>query len=297
MSKNTIHKYFKTTEKSIQQKQNIIFVDGSYFCFYRFHAILGWMKHKRGTDFNITNATEEERILFINTFKTTFIDTLNTLPKKLGIKPEENNNIKIIISLDCPRENIWRTKIYPEYKTTRKSTPEIGEFFQLIQKENLFKQCPFVSHIISHPNLEADDCIAISVKNIHQNTTNTKPNIYIIASDKDYLQLSRENVKIIDLKFRDITQHKSSTNNPTDDLQIKIIMGDPSDNIPAIFPKCGPKTAKKCLEDHAFFSSKLADPEIQKNYDFNQRLICFDFIPEHILTEFLNNSSYDKFII
>lgn len=287
-NKNTIDKYFKTTEKSIQQEQNIIFVDGSYFCFYRFHAILGWMKHKRGSEFNITDATEEEHTLFINTFKTTFIDTLNILPKKLGIKTAENTTI--IVSLDCPRENIWRTQIYPEYKGTRKSTPEIGEFFCLIEKENLFIQCPFVSHIISHPNLEADDCIALSVKNIHQQKPNTK--IFIIASDKDYLQLARENVKIIDLKFRDITQQKTSTNNPVDDLQIKIIMGDTSDNIPAIFPKCGPKTAKKCLEDPDFFASKLADPEIQKKFAFNQQLICFDFIPEHLVSEFLGKNKF-----
>jgi 5'-3' exonuclease len=296
-NKNTIYKYFKTNaEKSIQPKQcpqghygekNIVFIDASYYCFYRFHAIHGWMKHKRGPEFNLAEATEEDQQLFINTFKSCFIETLNTLPKMLHLTAE---NTQIIVSQDCPREKIWRTELYPEYKACRKSTPEIGKFFQLIDNENLFRECPLVSHIIGHPHLEADDCIALSVKHLHEK----KPNysIYIIASDKDYLQLARENVKIIDLKFRDLTQQKSSSNNAADDLQMKIIMGDKSDNIPAIFPKCGPKTAKKCLEDSTFFATKLADPECREKYEFNQRLICFDFIPENIVTEFMQTIAF-----
>jgi 5'-3' exonuclease len=192
---NTIYKYFTPTSRETK-KQNIIFVDGSYFCFYRFHAILGWMKHKRGPEFHLAEATEEDQKLFINTFKSSFIETLNTLPKMLRLNAE---NTQIIISQDCPREKIWRTELYPEYKGSRKSTPEIGKFFQLIKNENLFQECHLVSHIVSHPHLEADDCIALSVKHLHEK----KPNqcIYIIASDKDYLQLAQENIKIIDLKF------------------------------------------------------------------------------------------------
>jgi 5'-3' exonuclease len=289
MAKNTIYKYFTPTDQNTRllHTQNIVFIDGSYYCFYRYHAVLNWMKHKRGGDFILAEATEEDRILFLNTFKNTFIETLNSLPKHLKISPETT---QIIVSQDCPRGNIWRTNIYPEYKGSRKSTPEIGDFFRLVEEETLFLQCSFVSHIIGHPNLEADDCIALSVKYLHQKTPNHR--IYIIASDKDYLQLARENVKIMDLKFRDITQQKSSTNNPADDLQIKIIMGDPSDNIPAIFPKCGPKTAKKCLDDPVFFASKLADPETQKKYAFNQQLICFDFIPENLAADFLEHISF-----
>jgi 5'-3' exonuclease len=33
-------------------------------------------------------------------------------------------------------------------------------------------------------------------------------------------------------------------------------MGDVSDNIPSVSPKCGPKTAMKCIEDPDFFAKK-----------------------------------------
>jgi 5'-3' exonuclease len=65
----------------------------------------------------------------------------------------------------------------------------------------------------------------------------------------------------------------STTGAAETDLQIKIIMGDNSDNIPAIFPKCGPKTAKKCIDDPAFLLEKMSEIALkeieQKEYYSN----------------------------
>ena len=58
--------------------------------------------------------------------------------------------------------------------------------------------------------------------------------IFIITSDKDYLQLSRPNVQIYNLAFKKLTEQKSSTGNPECDLFCKIVMGDPSDNIKSV---------------------------------------------------------------
>jgi 5'-3' exonuclease len=101
--------------------------------------------------------------------------------------------------------------------------------------------------ILKHPKFEADDCIAISVKHLVKRYPDCT--IYIITSDKDYLQLNSHNVNIYNLAFKNIAENKSSTGNAAADLEIKIIMGDTSDNIPSVFPKCGPKTAQKCIED------------------------------------------------
>ena len=94
---------------------------------------------------------------------------------------------------------------------------------------------------------------------------------------------------IYNLTYKNIAENKSSTGNPDDDLEIKIIMGDTSDNIPSVFPKCGPKTAQKCIEDPEFFKKKMnGNPEYYKQYELNKKLICFDNIPENLVDEFMN---------
>jgi 5'-3' exonuclease len=65
-------------------------------------------------------------------------------------------------------------------------------------------------------------------------------------------------------------------------------MGDISDNIPSVFPKCGPKTAQKCIEDPEFFKKKMADnAEYYKQYELNKTLVNFDNIPENLVEEFM----------
>jgi 5'-3' exonuclease len=140
--------------------------------------------------------------------------------------------------------------------------------------------------ILKHPKLEADDCIAISVKHL----LNKYPecHIYIITSDRDYLQLNAHNVDLYNLAYKNIAENKSSTGNSKDDLEIKIIMGDISDNIPSVFPKCGPKTAQKCIEDPDFFKKKMANnSDYYKQYELNKKLVDFDSIPQELVDEFL----------
>jgi 5'-3' exonuclease len=136
--------------------------------------------------------------------------------------------------------------------------------------------------------LEADDCIALSVKNL----VNRYPqcHIYIITSDRDYLQLNAHNVDLYNLTYKNIAENKSSTGNAEDDLEIKIIMGDNSDNIPSVFPKCGPKTALKCIENPEFFKKKLEEnPEYKAQYELNKKLVNFNCIPENLVEEFMSS--------
>ena len=138
---------------------------------------------------------------------------------------------------------------------------------------------------MKHPELEADDCIALSVKHLVQRYPECQ--IYIITSDKDYLQLKRDNVHLYNLAFKNIADNKSSTGNPLQDLEIKIVMGDTSDNIPSVFPKCGPKTAQKCFEDPEFFKKKMSNnEEYYKQYELNKLLVDFNSIPEELVNDF-----------
>ena len=87
---------------------NYIFIDGSYFVFYRFHALLAWwrLKHK---DEPINNPIENEE--FVEKFKKLFVEKIELFPHLLSIKDPV-----IIIGKDCPRSDIWRNEHLNSYK-------------------------------------------------------------------------------------------------------------------------------------------------------------------------------------
>jgi len=259
-----------------------IFVDGSYYNFYRYFALLQWWKNVH-PETNLDDPFQNKT--FVEKFKKTHVDNLRQMQKKLKI-PKTVNPI-LIVGKDCRREDIWRMELFPKYKSTRVQEGFMGgPFFKMVYQEELFQQGG-VKAILKHPKLEADDCIAISVKHLLNRYPDCQ--IYIITSDKDYLQLNAPNVNLYNLSYKNLAESKSSTGNPKDDLEIKIIMGDTSDNIPSVFPKCGPKTAQKCIEDSEFFKKKMADnAEYYNQYELNQKLINFDNIPKNLVEEFMS---------
>jgi len=255
----------------------IVFIDGSYFCFYRYYSIMNWWK----------NACKDEQLeipientKFVEKFRKLFIKTIQEIPSKLGL-----TKCKIIVGKDCPRANIWRLSIYSGYKANRPHDDTFlgGPFFKMAYDE-LFAEAR-VSNIISHPHLEADDCIALSIKHILTTTIDTK--IYVITSDKDYLQLSCDRVQIYDLSFKRLDAQKSSFGNAECDLFCKIIMGDVSDNINSVLKKCGPKTALKCFEDRAYFDSRIKTENAYEALELNRNLVDFARIPDNLANEFL----------
>lgn len=271
-------------EESIMNP-TFIFVDGSYYIFYRYYSLMNWWKNSHSEE-QLADPYQNEE--FVEKFKKLHIENLQQIPKKL--KLDKDINPILIVGKDCKRENIWRNELFPKYKGTRSNGPEDGfmggPFFKMAYEEELFIKGG-AKAILKHPKFEADDCIAISVKHL----VNRYPDctIYIITSDKDYLQLNSHNVHIYNLAFKNIAENKSSTGDSKTDLEIKIIMGDSSDNIPSVFPKCGPKTAQKCIEDPEFFKKKMADnPEYYAQYELNKKLVNFDNIPQDLIDEFMS---------
>jgi 5'-3' exonuclease len=265
--------------------QNFIFVDSSYFVFYRFYAILAWCKlaKKEGIENPIENAE------FVEKFKKTFIEKLEEIPKKLKIE-----NPIIIVAKDCPRETIWRMKHMPSYKGNRVYNGNIGSFFELAYKEDLFMKGG-AQKIIKYPTLEADDCIAIMARGINETfkkVDDYDAHITIITSDMDYLQLASDNIEIYDLKYNKLTEKKSSYNCPKKDLFVKILTGDKSDNIKGVFKKCGPKTACKYYDDEELFRQKLETEGAMERYLLNKKLIDFDEIPIDLVQSFKSNNTF-----
>lgn len=262
-----------------------IFVDGSYYCFYRYFALQQWWKNAYPEE-ELNNPYENEK--FVEKFRKTFINNLEQIPKKLKIHKEQVKPI-LIVGKDCKRDHIWRNDIFKDYKANRANGPEDGfmggPFFKMAYEEQLFQQGG-AKAILKHPRLEADDCIAISVKYLLNKYPLCK--IYIITSDKDYLQLNAHNVDLFTLTYKNLADGKTATGNADDDLKIKIIMGDTSDNIPSVFPKCGIKTAQKCIEDEEFFKKKMGDnPLYYEQYRLNETLVSFDKIPSIYVEEFM----------
>jgi 5'-3' exonuclease len=271
---------------------NFILIDGSYFNFYRYCALLSWWKNAF-PELLDEIAEPFQNPQFVAKFRKLFVENVKGLPKKLGLDKvglAKTRNI-MIVGKDCKRENIWRSTLFPAYKGTRDNSPESGfkggPFFKMVYEDDLFLEGG-AKAVLKHPCLEADDCLAISTKLLLKKYPTCS--IYIITGDKDYLQLASERVHLFNLAFKRLNEQKSSYNDAAKDLFCKIVTGDPSDNIPPIFKGCGPKTAVKYFENRESFLSKLeADSEAKKRYEFNRTLIDFNYIPEHLVQEFLLN--------
>ena len=253
----------------------IILIDGSYFVFYRFHAIKMWWSKARKPE---EPEDPREATRFIDTFKSTFYKKLFALEKKHNI----TNPIRYVAK-DCSRKNIWRMKLYPTYKMQRKSCNEVG-FFMKLAYEELFCS-PTIHTILKHNSLEADDCVGITATHL----INTQPNshVWIIANDHDYLQLQHSNISLINLQGKFLTDTKHCLKEKQLDLLYKIICGDKSDNIPSVFTRCGSKTAKKYVYDLELFNKKLNESsDAKERFERNKTLIDFCEIPENLSKEF-----------
>jgi 5'-3' exonuclease len=273
-------------EQSIMNP-TFIFVDGSYYSFHRYYALTKWWKiafpDEPLTD-PINNAT------FVNKFRNTFVKNLKEMPRRLKIN--KKTTPIMILGKDCKRRDIWRNELCStsevfngEYKGNRKTEGFMGlPLFKLVQDEDLFVKGGIMA-TLKHTKLEADDCIAISVKYVLEKYPTCK--IYIMTSDKDYLQLAEERVEIYNLSYKKITDLKSCSKNAKYDLFYKIIMGDPSDNIKPIFKNCGPKTTLKYFENPEYFEECLKKENAHESYLLNKKLVDFNEIPTNLVNEFI----------
>lgn len=259
-----------------------LLVDGSYYSFYRYFALLNWWKHSH-PDEELPDPSQNED--FVTRFRAVFIKKIKEFIKKLKM-----NDPVIIVGLDCPRTDIWRNELFDSYKANRVYDDKFmgGSIFKMVHKEELFRQAG-ANMTIRHPHLEADDCLALTTKNILGLIPHAK--ITIITSDMDYLQLACENIRLVNLKYKDLTDSKNCFKNKEKDLFCKIVMGDKSDAIPSIFKKCGIKTAAKCYEDKEYFHNRLKQEDAYERYELNKKLVDFRKIPQKLVDEF-NSGKY-----
>lgn len=143
----------------------------------------------------------------------------------------------------------FRTEMFDEYKGNRPAPPE-----QLVPQFDLVKE---VVEAFDIPNIglkgyEADDCIG-TLTNKYRN----EAEVIILTGDQDILQLLKNDVKVALIRngygnyevfdHDGFVEKKGLTPNQLIDL--KAIMGDPSDNYPGV-KGIGEKTATKLLLEY-----------------------------------------------
>jgi 5'-3' exonuclease len=183
---------------------------------------------------------------------------------------------KVIFAIDM--YNSWRKKIYKEYKANRKeqrdkSKIDYKKFYEVLDDFILNYKKHFSNiYFLRINEAEGDDVIATICKSKFEDYKKI-----IISGDEDFIQLLQyKNVKIFNPNKKDFT----TVLNPKIQLELKILTGDKSDNISAVKPKCGIKTAEKIL--NSGLDVFLQDEVINDKYKINRQLIDFEYIPSDI---------------
>ncbi len=161
---------------------------------------------------------------------------------------KKENPTHIAVCFDAPAPS-FRKDIYPEYKANRDATPE-----------DIKKSIPYIKELLKgfkipifeQAGYEADDLAGSLAKKF----SNPEFEIFLMTSDKDYLQLIDNNISVYKPKSRKndviiINKEKFKEiyglNSPEQYIEVLSLAGDTADNIPGI-PGIGEKTALKLLQ-------------------------------------------------
>ncbi len=146
----------------------------------------------------------------------------------------------------------FRHEMFEQYKGTRKGMPE-----ELREQVPVMKEVLMAMHItvIEKPGFEADDVLGTLAVKAEQEGNQ----VSLVSGDRDLLQLATERIKIRipktkrtgteieDYMAADVLEKYHVT--PKQFIDLKGLMGDPSDNIPGV-PGIGEKTAGKLIESY-----------------------------------------------
>ena len=246
----------------IDASQDVLLIDFSYFYIYRYYALTAWFK---------ISETPYDEELFIEKYKKLFMTNINKIIKKFKVK--DNN---VILAGDCYRKQIWRCDIYDKYKENRdkledKENMINPKVINMIYTEIIPTLVQKGYQYVCIDKLEADDVIFCITKKIDNRIT-------ILTNDNDYLQMIQENIDIVNLpSFKSIKNR--GTGCPKKDLKMKILCGDPSDNIPSLM---GKKQAMKIIDDDDQIEKYILNNNLQDKYEMNTKLIDMRMIPEDL---------------
>lgn len=251
--------------------RRVLFIDTSYYVFYRYYAIVNWLRRfQPETPLDVSTLLQND--VFLDKYNKTFEDTLVALMKRWKIPGSG-----LFFAKDCPREHIWRMQHYAAYKAGREEKTDT--FNKDIFRHTYDTLLPALKEKygfqeLAYDGLEADDIIALAVKHIRKDHPDCV--VVVVTNDNDYIQLLDQDIILINLQQKMLQERITDTGSY---LARKILMGDKSDNIPPIAKKCGEKTAERLVQEPSFLEKLLEQPDVKCQYELNKLLIDFNSIP------------------
>ncbi|UII54561.1 5'-3' exonuclease [Cytobacillus spongiae] len=209
------------------EKPSIMLVDGMALLFRAFYAtaVSGqFMINSKGIPTNAMHGFVKHFLTAVSTFKPSHVAVCWDMGSKT-----------------------FRTEMFQAYKANRSEPP-----VELLPQFDLVKE---VVDSLNVPNIglagfEADDCIGTIAKQ------SKDASVYILTGDQDILQLIDDNISVILLKkgygnyqvYNEENFLAEKGIRPRQMIDLKALMGDPSDNYPGV-KGIGEKTALKLLKE------------------------------------------------
>jgi len=161
----------------------------------------------------------------------------------------------------------FRHRMYPDYKATRKPTPEdLREQIPLMQKLLEALGIP----VYCEEGVEADDVLGT----LACRAASAGLNALIVTSDKDMAQVVNERISILRPSGRGTSDDQQLLDpagvqakygvRPDQIVDLLSLIGDSSDNVPGV-PSVGEKTARKLLETYDSLDAILERADEVKN--------------------------------
>lgn len=218
--------------------EKLLLIDGNSLAYRAFYALPPTLTNRNGVP---TNAVYGFTMMLQNVL-------------------EEQQPTHILVAWDAGKET-FRHQQYEDYKGGRQKTPS-----------ELSQQFPYMRDLLEAYNIqqyeikqyEADDIIGTLSKRAEEK----KMSVVIVSGDKDLTQLASEQTTVY-ITRRGIKEMDAYTPafieekwgiTPEQVIDMKGLMGDPSDNIPGV-PGIGEKTALKLLREHGTMEGVYAQLE------------------------------------
>ena len=236
----------------MNDKKHIYLVDGSTYIFRAYHALPP-----------LTRKSDGFPVGAISGF-------CNMLDKLIKDEREKNNLTHLLVIFDASGKT-FRNDIYPEYKANRSSPPEdlIPQFPVIRKATDAFN----VNHV-EMLGYEADDLIASYAKA----AINEKMKVTIVSSDKDLMQLVKEDVSMLDTMKNRLIQKNEVIEKfgvePKKVIDVQSLAGDSIDNIPGV-PGIGVKTAALLINEYDNLDNLLEKASNIKQNKRRESLIEF----------------------
>ena len=234
-------------EKKNDKKRSLTLVDGSGFIFRAYYA-LPPLTRKDGTPINAV------------------MGYCNMIWRLIA----ETKTDSLAVIFDTASKT-FRNEIYKEYKANRSEAPEdLVPQFSLIREATKAFNIPY----IELAGYEADDIIATYASQ----ASSEGWEVDIISSDKDLMQLVKDNVKMID-PMKMITIDKEQVFKkfgvyPDRVIDVQALAGDSTDNIPGV-PGIGIKTAAELINHYGDLESLLTRAHEIKQPKRKENLVNF----------------------